>query len=175
MAQWADVPGYEGLYLVSDEGEIYSTPKMKKTNKGEYFQEGRKLKQCKRGERGIEYQLVKLCKDGTQKTMSVHRIVALAFVENPEGFNVVNHKDRDTLNNRVENLEWCDQQYNNEYSHNKRVEQWTKDGEKIAEYKSIRYASTLTGIHENAIANVIHKRALTAGGFVWKVSETEEE
>lgn len=175
MSVWKDVPGYEGLYLVSDEGEIYSTPKERKTNKGTYWQDGKKLKPWERGNGDVKYQLVKLCKDGVQRTMSLHRIVALAFVDNPDGFDVVNYKDRNTRNNRAENLEWCDQQYNNEYSHNKRVEQLTSEGEKLAEYKSIHCASRMTGIHENAISNVICGRALTAGGYVWKLSEMEEE
>ncbi len=82
MAQWADVPGYEGLYLVSDDGEVYSTPKMRKTNKGQYWQEGRKLKQSKRGERGIEYQLVKLCKDGSKKHSRFTELSHLLFLRN---------------------------------------------------------------------------------------------
>lgn len=176
MARWKDIDGYEGLYLVSDDGRIYSLPKMKRTNKGEYFQDGRILKPSKKGKCGIEYEQVKLCKDGVQKTFPVHRLVAIAFVENdnPELYDVVNHKDRNSLNNNCENLEWCDQSYNNGYSHNKRIEQWHED-RKLAEYASIKIASTITGIKERSISNALCGWSKSAGGFVWKYCIEEDE
>lgn len=175
MAQWKDIAGYEGLYLVSTEGEIYSLPKMKKGNKKDYFQSGMVLKPTKRGRNGVQYELVKLCKNGVQKTVSVHRIVAEAFVENPNNDNVVNHIDRNCLNNKADNLEWCSQQYNNEYSHNKRICQFLINGEKIAEFKSTHFASTLTGINERSISNAACGWSKTAGGYIWKYLDEEEE
>ena len=170
MAQWREVKGYEGLYLVTDTGKVFSTSKNVTNGRGEYIRNGRFLSPSLRGKDGIMYQFVKLSKNGQTKSHSVHRIVAEAFIENPNGFNVINHKDRNTLNNNCDNLEWCNQQYNNEYSHNKRISQFL-DGEKIAEYKSISYASKMTQISRTAINNVLTGWSKTAGGYEWKYTE----
>lgn len=61
------------------------------------------------------YVLVSLCKDGICKSFFVHRLVAIAFIENPNNLPQINHKDENKANNCVENLEWCDQKYNNMY------------------------------------------------------------
>lgn len=54
--------------------------------------------------------------NGKQKKISIHRLVAEKYIPNPNKFPCVNHKDKNRANNRVENLEWCNHQYNNEYS-----------------------------------------------------------
>ena len=59
--------------------------------------------------------IVRLCKDGCQKTSGVHRLVAQAFIPNPDNLPVINHKDENKLNNNVDNLEWCTMEYNNKY------------------------------------------------------------
>jgi len=88
-----EIPGYEGLYSVSKEGEVYSERR------------GIFLKKCLGG--GGRYLSVSLRKDGENKMFMVHRLVALAFVENPDGKPEVNHKDGDRKNNAAKNLEWC--------------------------------------------------------------------
>lgn len=87
---WKDVPGYEGFYQVSSLGRIARGGRV------------RKLKKDHRG-----YFVLTLCKKGIEKDWKIHRLVALAFLPNPEGKRVVNHIDGDKLNNRVENLEWA--------------------------------------------------------------------
>src|SRR5690554_7339922 len=86
------VHGYDGLYFVSDCGSVYRG--------------GRRLKQA-RGKSGNGYPQVSLCKQGLRRTCSVHRLVAEAFIENPDGKATVNHKDGNKLNNSVSNLEWA--------------------------------------------------------------------
>lgn len=169
MALWKEVKGYETLYLVSDDGKVLSLPRIVTGNRGVYVREHCILKPGLRGKNGLLYQFVCLLKDGQVERKSVHRLVAEAFVNNPnpEIFNVVNHIDHNTQNNCAENLEWCDQQYNNEHGHNKAVQQFSLDGEKIAEYKSITYASEITGINRRSINNVLSGFAQTAGGYVW--------
>ena len=93
-----DIKDYEN-YQISDTGIVIN----KKT--------GRELKQQeKKG-----YMNVSLFKNGKKKNKLVHRLVAEAFIENIKNYPQVNHKDEDTLNNTVENLEWCTQRYNNNY------------------------------------------------------------
>ena len=167
MAQWREVAGYEGLYLVSDDGQIFALPRIVNKGETEYVREGKILSPNLRGRGDLTYYFVRLTKDGESKTHSVHRLVAEAFLEKPEGCNVVNHKDRNTKNNCVDNLEWCNQQYNNEYSHNKKICQLL-NGEKIAEYKSISYASQITKISRTSINNALTGWSETAGGYEWK-------
>ena len=61
------------------------------------------------------YCVVKLSKDNVAKECKIHRLVAIAFIPNPENLPMVNHIDEDKTNNHVENLEWCTPQYNNTY------------------------------------------------------------
>ena len=95
---WKDVPDYEG-YQISNLGNVYSL----KSNK-------MLTKQDKRG-----YLVVTLYKDNKKHYISVHRLVALAFIPNPYHYEQVNHKDEDKKNNVVENLEWCTSEYNINY------------------------------------------------------------
>jgi hypothetical protein len=172
MALWREVPGYEGLYLVSDEGDILSLPRVVSNGRGCWVKPGRILKPGLRGNEWLKYEFVILTTaEGKARHESVHRLVAEAFVSKPDGCNHVNHIDHDTLNNRAENLEWCTQQYNNEYGHNKPVAQYTEDGELVAKYKNITYASEITGIGRTAINNCLSGWSGSSGGYVWKYEQ----
>ena len=105
MEEWRDIKGYEGLYQVSNKGRVKSLGN-NKTKKEKILS----LKPSNNG-----YIRVYLCKNGKQKPFSVHRLVAQAFLLNPNNLPVVNHKDENKLNNNVENLEWCTVAYNNTY------------------------------------------------------------
>lgn len=94
--RWRWVVGYEGLYMVSDQGRVMSVPKATKPD-------GVVLSQ-QLGKNG--YLTVHLCKNGKHRRVSVHRIVASAFIENPHGKSDVNHKNGDKQNNALNNLEW---------------------------------------------------------------------
>lgn len=99
--EWLDVEGYEGLYQVSNLGRVKSLRDVSE----------RILKQT--GNTG--YRMVVFCVRGIRKTFKVHRLVAKAFVDNPNGYPCVNHIDEDKDNNRSENLEWCTTAQNNKY------------------------------------------------------------
>src|SRR5688572_8966386 len=103
---WKDVVGYEGIYLVSDLGRVRSLPR-------EVFQPG-VIKSypineriLKPGIRSGRYLRVNLFRDGEASGVFVHRLVAIAFLPNPENKRCVNHKDCNPSNNKLDNLEWC--------------------------------------------------------------------
>lgn len=163
--------GYEELYLISSEGRVLSLPKSISTKNphGEIVRhtKAKFLKPHLRGRGEQLYPAVTLTKDGESKAYSLHRLVAEAFIPNPNEYTEINHKDENPLNYSIDNLEWCSHQYNIEYSKNKAVAQYFDD-EIIAEYKSIKYASELTGISRTAINNALLGYSQTAGGYRWK-------
>lgn len=109
---WKDIEGYEGLYQVSNTGRVRSL-NYKRTGK---------TKVLKQGTDKDDYKKVVLCKDGKNKVYLVHRLVALAFIPNPNNYPMINHKDENRINNAVWNLEWCTQQYNCNYGNrNKKI------------------------------------------------------
>ena len=109
IEQWKSIAGYEGLYEVSNLGRVKSL----KFGKEKFL----KPFKIKKG-----YLLVHLCRNGKSKYFYVHRLVAEAFIPNPEGLSEVNHKDEDKTNNVVDNLEFCSRRYNINYgTHNERM------------------------------------------------------
>lgn len=102
---WKDIEGFEGRYQVSNLGNIKSL-----RYGGRY--EARNLVP-KVNNKGYEW--VELAVNGTKKCKQIHRLVANAFIPNPKGYPIINHKDENPRNNRVDNLEWCDYKYNTNY------------------------------------------------------------
>lgn len=115
---WKDVVGYEGLYKVSDRGNIRSVERRDSIGRKVG---GRILKpRCRRD----GYLEVGLCKNGMKKNKYAHRLVAEAFVPNPESLPEINHIDEVKDNNNVENLEWCTREHNlNHGTRNERAAQ----------------------------------------------------
>ena len=154
MEEWRDVVGYEGLYQVSSEGRIKSL---------HYFGGNRQVIMSQ-NTRKDGYKCVGLSKNGIAKTNMVHRIVAEAFIENPDNLEMVNHKDEDKGNNRVENLEWCTRSYNQLYSmklHEERKyifgNNFIKNGENTSPYtkKGIAHTKTRAVIQKDLDGNFI--------------------
>lgn len=163
---WKDVKGYEGLYQVSNTGKVRSL-NYRRTG------EVREMKPCLMT---TGYLVIWLKKNGRGKTFKVHRLVAEAFIPNPENLTQVNHKDECTTNNCVDNLEWCDGKYNCNYgtriermsrNHFKTILQFTLDGVLIKEWESRKSASETLGIKGCSISNNLAGRNRTAGGFKW--------
>jgi hypothetical protein len=166
MANWKEIAGYEGLYLISDNGDVISLPKTVTTPYRTTRRKSKRIKTHLRGRNGLMYVAVTLSKNGESRSYSVHRLVAEAFIPNPDNFPEVNHKDKNTTNNCVNNLEWCTRQYNIDYSKSKQVAQY-KDGKLISVYKSIKEAGKITGIKRTGINNALTGWAQTAGGYTW--------
>ena len=111
---------------------------------------------------------------------SVHRLISLTFIENPNNLPCVNHIDENKDNNAVSNLEWCTNKYNSNYGTatnrtaakvKKSVIQLTKEQTVINEFSSATEASSITGISRPSIVNCCKKIYKTAGGFIWRYKE----
>lgn len=177
VEEWRDIQGYEGYYQVSNFGRIKSLPRGNKTP--------RWRSQCAIRKQSIKnrYCHINLSKDGKIQWRAVHRLVALAFLPNPNNLPQVNHKDENPSNNHVSNLEWCDAIYNMNYgtvrdrmSHTKITKEYRtkvlqiKDGQVVATYNSAHDAQRKTGIGMAAICKVCQGKPKykTAGGYEWK-------
>ena len=108
MEIWKDIKDYEGLYQISNYGRVKSLPRMMKSRKCEEI-----IKTPSVLPKG--YLKVSLCKNGKIKYFFIHRLVAEAFIPNENNYPCVNHKDCNTSNNNVHNLEWVTYEENNSY------------------------------------------------------------
>ena len=159
MEIWKSIEGYEGCE-VSNFGNVRS-------------RYGKPFKQFLNS-RG--YYRVSL---GTQRLHLVHRLVAKAFVDNPNGYPIVNHKDEDKTNNRADNLEWCTYKYNSNYGDTPRrssekqrmpVIQILPSGEEV-EWESLRAVERELGYSHNSISKCAKGYQKKAHGYEWKFKE----
>ena len=188
---WKDIPGYEGIYRASNTGKIKSLSRVVSIGNNKRIVPEKILTP----EKSIHgYLRVKLSK-GKSKRYFVHRIVALTYLPNPNGYDCINHKDETQTNNFVfinndgsvnpekSNLEWCTRKYNTNYGTClerakktrlvnrkvwKRVEQLDLNGNHIAYYPSIKDAQSdnkIRGCHVSECCRGIRK---SANGFIWR-------
>lgn len=129
------------------------------------------------------YAQVTLMEKGVRHCLYIHKLVADAFVENPNNYPCVNHIDENKLNNTASNLEWCTYQYNNTYRNRhfragaklkKAVLQFDNVGKLINSFESARAAANATGIREQSIARAARGERKTCKGFMWAWSEQSE-
>lgn len=107
---WKDIPNYEGLYQISNLGNVKSLSRYKQNhNKKQIVEE--KIRKNIISKTG--YYTCMLNKNGKNKLFKVHRLVALVFIDNPNNLPIVNHIDGNKLNNNYKNLEWCTYSHNN--------------------------------------------------------------
>ena len=148
-----DISGYEGLYAVTSCGKVWSDRRKKfltpRNNKGQLS--------------------VYLCKDNEMKNYYIHRLVAETYLPNPENLPMINHKDENKTNNCLQNLEWCDCKYNNNYGtrnerYKKPILQYTLDGEFVREWEC---ASDVGREVNSNICNCLKGRRKTAYGYLW--------
>ena len=179
---WKDIPGYEGRYQISNFGRVKSFLHVGVRNTVKRIDENSHF--IKSVHDAYGYCQVRLRKNDNGTTRKVHRLVADAFIPNPNGLKEINHKDENKDNNRVDNLEWCDRDYNIHYgtwvSRNPRlrpVVQYTLDGVFVRQYNSIREASRATGIRYENIRSCAAKQITnkekgyyikSAGGYKWE-------
>lgn len=172
---WKNIAGYESLYQVSNLGRVKSLGNDRT----------RKEKILKPGKNKLGYLKVVLCKEGKMKTITVHRLVAAAFVQNDSLFNnEINHIDENKENNCASNLEWCDRQYNANYGTaiERMAKAQTNDTKRSKKvicietgiiYPSLNEVQRQLGFASTSISACCNKRYgyKTVGGLHWEWAE----
>ena len=188
MEIWKDIEGYEGLYQVSNLGNVRSLDRIKKqfnhNGIATIRYKGKLLK--KRIQKGTGYNTITLYDNNSNpKIKSVHRLVAETFIPHPNNYPVINHKDGNKLNNEVDNLEWCTISYNVKHAYKiglakvkklygkenpkaKKVKQYDLENNFIKLWHSIIDASKELKIDSSSITAVCRNKRKTAGGYIWK-------
>ena len=170
---WKPVVGYEGLYEVSNLGNIKSLHKRHNGN----------LLTPQKSHNG--YLRVTLWKGNRKKVKRVHRLVAEAFLLNENNYEQINHKDGNKENNSISNLEWCSAKHNmmhavekglhrgtrNHPAKSKPVDMFSIDGEFICTYPSMKEAERQTGAFRSSIYACCHGKVNAAGGYHWEYSK----
>lgn len=173
---WKPISGYEGLYEISNYGNVYSIKnnKILKPSNSRYLQ-------------------VILSNNGKTKAFSIHKLNCNAFLPNPNNYPCINHKDFNKHNNLIwvnddgsidydkSNLEWCTYKYNLEYSNifelanlgaanklSKQILQIDKNNNIINEFSSAYEAERACGINNSNIRNCCNRKRKSAGGYIWK-------
>lgn len=167
---WKNIDNYDD-YQVSNFGRVKS------------FKKG-KERILKPSVAGRGYLFVVLCKNGIRKEMLIHRLVANAFIQNPDNLPCVNHKDENKQNNHVDNLEWCDAKYNLNYgTRNQRLGAKLTNGplaKRVAQYsltrKLIKIWPSLIeagrqGFNQGHICSCCKGKRKSHKGYIWKYIE----
>lgn len=162
---WKDIKGYEGLYQISNLGRVKSL--------GNGNSNKSKLKIMKTTLNHKGYPMISLCKDGVSKKFSVHRLVAEAFIPNPDNLPQVNHIDEVKTNNRIDNLEWCTAEYNVKYGTrtaktSKPILQITLENKIINLWGSIRSVENILGFDNSNIQKCCKGKHNHSYNYQWK-------
>lgn len=154
--EWKNIEGYEGLYQISDQGQVKN------------LRSGKILKPRK--SKGYYY--VCLYNKGIIKQCTIHRLVALTFIDNPNNLEYVNHKNEIKTDNKASNLEWCTVKYNTNYGtglkrHAMAIKKpiYMLNGETKTYFDSATDCEMMTGISRRHIVDVLKGRLKTAGGM----------
>lgn len=174
---WKEVKGWEGIYQISNYGRVKSCYRYVKQSNGRVRHYKEKIMKCFFTKR--KYVRLSLEKDGFKRKYFVHQLVAMTFIENPNNYEQINHKDENPTNNTVDNLEWCNAKYNINYGsrierikiistnnpkNSKPVLQYTFDGQFVKEYPSVMETRRLFGNH---VSEVCNHQCMSVYGYYW--------
>ena len=168
---WKDIEGYNGKYQISNKGRLKSFAQDSTNGKIKY------------GNKTLKgyYDFVLYDDNGNKSTCAVHRLVALAFIPNPNNYPQINHKDENKANNSVENLEWCTNDYNSHYgtkiqrtresnlcckTTSLKVYSVDKNGD-VQYFNSIGEAERQTGVSHSNIVRNLKGRSHYCGNRKW--------
>lgn len=187
---WEDIPEYEGLYKISNHGRVMIMSRFLDKGRFSHFSRQRIRLQFKNK---AGYSRVGLVKYGKNKNFSVHRLVAIVFIPNPENKEQINHIDGNKENNHASNLEWvtakenCTHAFKNGLNwcrnkgminlvnnKTKQVVQLNDLGEVINTFNSIRQAGINTGVSNSLIHRCMNGGRKHAGGFIWKYANIKK-
>lgn len=166
---WKDIEGYEGLYQVSNLGRVKSLPR----NTNNQYKNGLVKKNIVRGK---GYYYVNLYNKST-KLFTIHKLVAEAFIPNPNNLPCVNHIDGNKLNNKIDNLEWCSYSNNEIHAYNndlkapifKKVNQYDLNGNFIKTWNSIKEAQTF--FKTTHIGECCRGKRNQTKNYIWRYAE----
>lgn len=154
-----DIKGYEGEYAITSCGKVWSY-------------KNKKFLQLRFGNHG--YLVVTLCKDGNSKTFLVHRLVAEAYIPNPDNLPQVNHKNEVKTHNWINNLEWATAKYNINYgTRNKRASKKVQCIETGEIFNSVTEAAIFVNRGVNALSMCLTGRNKSCAGYHWKYVEVK--
>jgi hypothetical protein len=185
--QWKVIPGFDE-YEISNIGRVKSKPKLIRNGNGYYISKEIIMKPIiSKG-----YHLVSLRCGDSKKKIYVHRLVAMAFIPNPENKPFINHKDNNPQNNNVDNLEWCTPKENTQWmikqNRNKRTKEWLDNLHKSQRgtYKAVKGINMITGeviVFENlnsvktkgfqpsCVCNCCKGTRKSHAGYLWEYME----
>ncbi|MFP7288016.1 NUMOD4 domain-containing protein [Shouchella clausii] len=171
MEEWRDVPGYEGIYEVSNTGKV-RTHKNKTTHSVKHGTRKWKQRELKQKVSKDDCRRVSLWKNKKDKTWLVHRLVAMAFLDKPEGKDYINHIDGNRANNCVENLEWCDHTENNNHAFDNRLIKTGKEvvlmdsaTRELYYFRSLSKASEFLGQNHGFLSGALKSGVTEIEGF----------
>ena len=146
---WRNIKGYEDLYQVSNLGRVKSLSRKIFNGKNYYISKEKILKPAKDKDGYVQ---VLLYKNNRHKTYKVHRLVAMAFLPNPNNLPQINHKDENKQNNYTSNLEWCTPKYNQNYGNRNKKSSESLKGRTLSEETKKKMSKSHIGIHLGSLS-----------------------
>jgi hypothetical protein len=161
-----DIPGYEGLYMITRDGRVWSYPRewicgsswTKKSHNGMWLSSRSQLR-------------YHLCNGKDQKILKVAALVAKTYLPEQKKGDKLSFKDGDKANCHINNLEWTKGSREQYRYHRKKISQYTKDGKYIKTFPSIITAAKILSLDDSSISNCLNGKHKTAGNFIWRYAD----